>query len=464
MTTRIKVRRDTAQDWYDANPVLALAEPGLETDTRKIKYGDGTTVWRDLLYSSGLTINSDGQITAGNGAGGEGTGTNAIAIGTDAGVNQDYAAIAIGHEAGRTNQNGQAIAIGRSAGYSNQNMNGIAIGRWAGKTDQHEEAIAIGRYAAQTNQGSHGIAIGAEAGVNNQRWNSVAIGRYAGNNSQDSQSIAIGHRAGEDNQEQQSIAIGTYAGNFEQGQHSIAIGAYAGNSGQGWAAIAIGEEAGNYGQDFRAIAIGRWAGDQNQGSQALAVGALAGRTNQGSYSVAIGRHAGHENQGSYAIAIGQEAGQGYIGDFYVSHVSGDGADNTVTVAANTDIRPGMKISNNGYDNMLIVSVDTVSASPNYVLTLANTPNNGSINPGDSFRFTGKQGTNAVAIGAYAARYAQNDNSVVINGTGSELQSAGIGTVVIKTVRAVDASGGVPAGFYPAYYNPTTGELVHLTGL
>lgn len=56
MTTRIKLRRDTATSWATVNPVLALAEPGLETDTNKVKYGDGTTAWTSLPYASTLPV------------------------------------------------------------------------------------------------------------------------------------------------------------------------------------------------------------------------------------------------------------------------------------------------------------------------------------------------------------------------------------------------------------------------
>ena len=52
MTTRIKTRHDTAANWASVNPLLALGEAGFETDTRKVKYGDGVTVWSDLLYAS----------------------------------------------------------------------------------------------------------------------------------------------------------------------------------------------------------------------------------------------------------------------------------------------------------------------------------------------------------------------------------------------------------------------------
>jgi hypothetical protein len=49
-TVKFRLRRDTAANWTAANPVLALGEPGLETDTRRVKYGDGATPWSSLGY------------------------------------------------------------------------------------------------------------------------------------------------------------------------------------------------------------------------------------------------------------------------------------------------------------------------------------------------------------------------------------------------------------------------------
>lgn len=49
----IQLRGGTAAAWTSANPVLDAREPGLETDTRKIKYGDGSTAWNSLSYSNG---------------------------------------------------------------------------------------------------------------------------------------------------------------------------------------------------------------------------------------------------------------------------------------------------------------------------------------------------------------------------------------------------------------------------
>lgn len=48
----IQLRAGTAAQWTAANPTLLLAEPGLETDTLKIKYGDGSTPWSALPYAS----------------------------------------------------------------------------------------------------------------------------------------------------------------------------------------------------------------------------------------------------------------------------------------------------------------------------------------------------------------------------------------------------------------------------
>ena len=41
-------RRGTAQQWLDADPVLAAGEIGFETDTNEFRIGDGVNVWSDL--------------------------------------------------------------------------------------------------------------------------------------------------------------------------------------------------------------------------------------------------------------------------------------------------------------------------------------------------------------------------------------------------------------------------------
>jgi hypothetical protein len=59
-TVRIQVRRGTATQWTTVNPVLAAGEIGLESDTRKIKFGDGTTAWSSLGY---LNIGDIDEVT-----------------------------------------------------------------------------------------------------------------------------------------------------------------------------------------------------------------------------------------------------------------------------------------------------------------------------------------------------------------------------------------------------------------
>ena len=50
MADIIQIRRDTAANWTSANPTLAQGELGVETDTDKIKIGDGSTAWTSLGY------------------------------------------------------------------------------------------------------------------------------------------------------------------------------------------------------------------------------------------------------------------------------------------------------------------------------------------------------------------------------------------------------------------------------
>ena len=50
MSVKIQLRREAASVWTSQNPILALGEPGFETDTNQFKIGDGTTSWTSLDY------------------------------------------------------------------------------------------------------------------------------------------------------------------------------------------------------------------------------------------------------------------------------------------------------------------------------------------------------------------------------------------------------------------------------
>lgn len=49
-STRIQIKRGTAASWTAANPILSAGELGLETDTSKLKVGNGSTAWNGLSY------------------------------------------------------------------------------------------------------------------------------------------------------------------------------------------------------------------------------------------------------------------------------------------------------------------------------------------------------------------------------------------------------------------------------
>lgn len=63
---RILIRRDTAANWTAENPTLAAGELGGETDTGKLKLGDGATAWNSLAYQGGVTsVNGQTGIVTG---------------------------------------------------------------------------------------------------------------------------------------------------------------------------------------------------------------------------------------------------------------------------------------------------------------------------------------------------------------------------------------------------------------
>jgi len=61
MASIIQIRRDTAANWTSHTPTLAAGELGLETDTGKLKAGDGSTTWTALAY---YTLGTVGFLTS----------------------------------------------------------------------------------------------------------------------------------------------------------------------------------------------------------------------------------------------------------------------------------------------------------------------------------------------------------------------------------------------------------------
>lgn len=66
--TKIQLRRDTAANWSTNNPTPSAGEPCFETDTGKLKIGDGITAYNSLPYQGGtsdtaVTTNTEQEIT-----------------------------------------------------------------------------------------------------------------------------------------------------------------------------------------------------------------------------------------------------------------------------------------------------------------------------------------------------------------------------------------------------------------
>jgi hypothetical protein len=93
MTTRIKLRRDTAANWTENDPVLALGEAGYDTTNNELRVGDGTTVWSglDAIGGTGDKITAEKTYSTNHSDGGEQTftyttGSIAVQMGNNIGL------------------------------------------------------------------------------------------------------------------------------------------------------------------------------------------------------------------------------------------------------------------------------------------------------------------------------------------------------------------------------------------
>lgn len=57
----IQIRKGSATDWSNSNPILASGEPGYDTTNKILKIGDGSSTWNSLsaVGGSSKTILSD---------------------------------------------------------------------------------------------------------------------------------------------------------------------------------------------------------------------------------------------------------------------------------------------------------------------------------------------------------------------------------------------------------------------
>jgi hypothetical protein len=426
-------------------------------------------------YGAGKTSQGNYSVAIGNASGQlNGQGIASVAIGNIAGQNnQGDTAVAIGNSSGATNQGNLSIAIGNDAGTDNQDTRSVAIGYNAGKYDQGSYAVAIGDNAGTgndgTGQGNYSVAIGTNAGAVNQSQYSVAIGNNAGQlNGQGLASVAIGNIAGQNNQGDTAIAIGNSSGTTNQGNLSIAIGSDAGTDNQDTRSIAIGYNAGKYDQGSKAVAIGDNAGTGNdgtgQGNDAVAIGNLAGSVNQGSTSVAIGIAAGSNSQGQYSVAIGNLAAQynsqgqasvavgnlaGHNNQGQLAVAVGNGASHLNQGEGSIGIGSDAGTENQGHSSVAIGRAAGKYEQGICAVAIGQSAGEGPDNVG--------QGDYAIGIGYQAGYQGQHDNSIVLNASGSALNSGGASRFHVKPIRD---SGSESSNIKNLLYNTSTGEISH----
>lgn len=61
-----QLKGDTSTNWVSNNPTLAARQLGIETDTRRIKIGDGSTAWVSLPYITDVPISVSTTQATGN--------------------------------------------------------------------------------------------------------------------------------------------------------------------------------------------------------------------------------------------------------------------------------------------------------------------------------------------------------------------------------------------------------------
>ncbi len=233
MANKIQIRRDTAANWTSANPTLSQGEQGYETDTGKLKIGNGSTAWTSLGYSFvGYTDSDvDTHLNTSTATSGEllsWTGTDYDWIAAASGADL-YAANESSPTAQPSATGANAIAIGDSASASGSDS--IAIGLGAISTSSGSVAFPNSRAAIADSIagaiGSNSTSYGTSGGTGtiafgisskaNAFW-ATAIGRQ--NTASNTGALALGYV--NTASAVQSQAIGAYS--IASEQYSLAMG------------------------------------------------------------------------------------------------------------------------------------------------------------------------------------------------------------------------------------------------
>lgn len=124
MPAVIQVKRGTASQWTSANTVLAAGEIGYETDTKKMKVGDGSTAWTSLGYT--VVDLTSAALTGTPTAPTANAGTNTTQIATTQFVRTEVTNLVASAPSTLDTLNELATALGNDANFSTTVTNSLA--------------------------------------------------------------------------------------------------------------------------------------------------------------------------------------------------------------------------------------------------------------------------------------------------------------------------------------------------
>jgi len=261
MANKIQIRRDVAANWTSSNPTLSQGEQGYETDTGKIKIGDGSTAWTSLAYNTSYSdsdvdthLNTStattGEVLSWTGtdydwiaAGGGGaalelyaenpstptapsaTGSNAVAIGSQSQASGSYG-LALGRSSNSSGQGGVAIGYAIASGSRSVSINNAAGSYSTVASASNSTAIGGNSSAVQGSQavtGAGAMALGGSYASGTDSFAAAITNNTSSYGATGPNSVAMGKLA-------KATGISAHAfgasntGNIASGHNSFASG------------------------------------------------------------------------------------------------------------------------------------------------------------------------------------------------------------------------------------------------
>ncbi|WP_032061554.1 YadA-like family protein [Acinetobacter baumannii] len=334
------------------------------------------------------------------------TARNAVAIGSDATVNNRNSGIAIGDNA--------QVIVGNHINDVNGLPGSIAIGLNARSVGGSE--VIIGSYAAQNAQRYD------DGAKNTYGSDSVMLGNQAGRNSQYLYATFIGDQAGQNSIGQHNSYVGQNAARYRTGSYNTALGSNAltgisnTTNSTGEFNTAIGAASGVNLEGNGNTLTGTYTGQRIIGNNNSAFGYNSGANIKGNENIAIGYASGGSVQGNQNIAIG-----------YLSGVSSQG-NNNVLLGSNSNI--GVNTN-----NVVSIGTNTRATKENSIALGANA------NTVTDATQESEANLNGLTYGNFAGQVTNTGMQLSVGSAGAERQikNVGSGSISETSTDAINGS-------------------------